>query len=274
MTTFAAFKSYGLVVVLGAGLLGGCAGFPYSLPGERTAELPVDKGVILFSSPDWDAAARRVQYSDNEQRVDYALFRGRGDADGAAQAEFIYMERPTLATVAFDFPFTIRDKGAAWNISKGQTMVWGEAIMTKINLGEVFFQPYRISALKRQCFGMLGEWDTAVDDPDLRPTRILFGYYCAPPGVSLGDDTVASLANGLGLRTKIRRAVVYAPLVDKTLSSEAFYRDINAHVGDANANVRAMSLAQGQGVVPVAGIAEFPFRYAQHYNFTDGEDRQ
>ncbi|NQV82302.1 MAG: hypothetical protein HQ494_00660 [Rhodospirillales bacterium] len=273
MNTFTAIKSYIISVVLGAGLLGACAGVPYNQPGERTAELPTDKGVILFSAPDWDAAVRRVQYTDNEQRVDYALFRGRGEAGAAAQAEFIYMERPTMANVAFNFPFNVRDKAAAWNFSKGQAVEWGEAILTTIDIGTIYTQPYRLVAMDRQCFGLLGEWDNAVDDPDLRPTRILFGYYCAPTGVPLGEDKITSLAGGLGLRTMTRRAVVYAPFYKKTLSSEEFYRDITAHAGDDKDNIRAMGLAQGHGVLPVAGIAEFPFRYAQYYSMSEGDDR-
>jgi len=271
MKAFSTMKSGALAVSLAAGLLGACAGASFTLPGERTAVLPAGKGLVLFDAPDWDTAARRVQYADNDQRVDYALFRGKGKNAGA-QAELVYMERPPMATVAFEFPYTIRDKVEAWNFSKGQAVEWGEAILTRTDLGQVYYRPYRLTAKNQQCFGLSGEWDVAVDDKSLRNTRILFGYYCAAPGVSLGGDKVASLIGGVGLRDMTRRSVVYAPLFYKPMTSERFYRDINAHADGRQDNVRAMELAQGRGVSPAAGIQEFPFRYAKVYSVTDGPD--
>ncbi|NQU56399.1 MAG: hypothetical protein HQ513_04130, partial [Rhodospirillales bacterium] len=99
-----------------AGALSSCAGLQYSA--ERAAELPASNGMIVFRADVVGGkAAKRIQYSDNEQRVDYALFKS---ADNRAQGEFIYMERPYNHLIAFNFPFTIRDKVEAWNLSKGQ----------------------------------------------------------------------------------------------------------------------------------------------------------
>lgn len=272
MNAFTAIKLYASVALLSAGLLGACSNLPFSLPGEKTAVLPANKGVIMFESSDWDGAARRVQYTDNEQRVDFALFLGKGGAGSAAQAEFVYMERPPMAKVSFEFPYTVRDKVETWNFSKGQAVEWKEGKFLRTELGEFFYRPYRLVAKNRQCFGLSGEWDTAVDDPDLNDTRILFGYYCAPPGVTIGEEKLASLVTGIGLRTVSRRAVVYAPLFYEPMSSETFYRDINDHAGGTQDNVRALQLAQGHGVSPPAGNADFPFRYGKIYTVLEGPD--
>ena len=113
-----------------------------------------------------------------------------------------------MAKVAFDFPFTVRDKVEVWNFSKDQAVEWQKGKFVRTELGNFFYRPYRLSAKNRQCLGLSGEWDTAVDDAELRDTRILFGYYCAPPGVSMGEKKLASLISGIGLRTVARRSVV------------------------------------------------------------------
>ena len=272
MNALSAIKPFVAAALLSTGLLGGCGNFPFSLPQEKTAVLPAHKGVITFESSDWDGAARRVQYTDNDQRVDFALFRGRGAAGSEAQAEFVYMERPPMAKVSFEFPFTVRDKVETWNFSKDQTVKWQQGKFLRTGLGELFYRPYRLVAKNRQCFGLSGEWDAAVDDPNLNDTRILFGYYCAPPGVLIGEQKLAALITGIGLRTISRRAVIYAPLFYEPMLSETFYRDIDDHAGSAEDNVRALQLAQGQGVSPPAGIAEFPFRYGKIYTVLEGAD--
>ena len=270
MTPFSTIKSLAMVALLSAGLLGACTNFPFSPPQEKTAELPANKGVIIFESADWKGAARRVQYTDNDQRVDYALFRGKGDA--GVQAELIYMDRPPMAKVAFEFPFTIRDMVKTWNFSKDQAVQWQKGEFLGTELGEFFFRPYRLTAKNRQCFGLSGEWDIAVDDPDLRDTRILFGYYCAPPGEPIGETKRASLIAGIGLRTVSRRSVVYALLFYEPMSDEKFYRDVEAHARNPPNIVRALTLAQGLGVSPAAGIADFPFRFGKNYNVLKGGD--
>ncbi len=274
MSTFSTIKTGSMAVLLSIGMLSACSNFPFSPPQEKAAELPANKGLIAFEATEWDGAARRVQYSDSVQRVDFALFRGKDDAGAgsAAQAEFIYMERPPMAKVAFEFPFTIRDKVESWNFSKDQAVEWQKAKLVRTELGQFFYRPYRLTAKNRQCFGLSGEWDAAFDDPNLRDTRILFGYYCAPPGVLIGDEKLAALIAGIGLRSETRRSVVYAPFFHETMSYGKFYQDVDDHTGGRQETVRALQLAQGQGASPPAGIAEFPFRYGKIYNVLEGKD--
>jgi hypothetical protein len=274
MSTLSTIKTGSMAVLLSIGMLSACSNFPFRPPQEKAAELPANKGLIVFEATEWDGAARRVQYSDSVQRVDFALFRGKDDAGAGsvAQAEFTYMERPLMAKVAFEFPFTIRDKVESWNFSKDQAVEWQKAKLVRTELGQFFYRPYRLTAKNRQCFGLSGEWDAAFDDPNLRDTRILFGYYCAPPGVLIGDEKLAALIAGIGLRSETQRSVVYAPFFHETMSYGKFYQDVDDHTGGRQDIVRALQMAQGQGASPPAGIAEFPFRYGKIYNVLEGKD--
>ncbi len=241
-----------VVLIAAAGSLAACAGATFRLPGERTAELTPDKGLILFAA---DAVGntpkRRVQYADNEQRVDYALYQG-----GGAQAEFIYMETPYNHWVAFEFPYTIRDKVEAWKFSKGQAMEWDEAVLIRTALGQLFYRPYRLTGMNRSCFGMTGEWDIAVEDPDLRPERIMFGYYCAPPGKTLSEKEILTLVDRIRLKETPVRGINYAARIGN------FYGDIDSNFGGPQQSTRAVQLAQGVNTPDPAGIDEFPFDYA------------
>ena len=105
-------------LIAGLGVLAACAGSGgglYSLPGPRAVELPLDSGLIIFASEHvGKTPVKRIQYTDNEQRIDYTLFKGNG-----AQGEFIFMDTPYTLNVSFNFPFNIRDKVETWNFSKG-----------------------------------------------------------------------------------------------------------------------------------------------------------
>jgi len=143
MSTLSTIKTGSMAVLLSIGMLSACSNFPFRPPQEKAAELPANKGLIVFEATEWDGAARRVQYSDSVQRVDFALFRGKDDAGAgsAAQAEFIYMERPLMAKVAFEFPFTIRDKVESWNFSKDQAVEWQKAKLVRTELGQFSIGP-------------------------------------------------------------------------------------------------------------------------------------
>ena len=244
-----------ILVMATAGALGACEGLPGQLPGPKAAELPPDRGLILFAADTvGNTPKRRVQYADNEQRVDYALYQGDG-----AQAEFIYMETPISVWVAFEFPYTIRDKVEAWKFSKGQAMEWDKAVLILTAVGQIHYRPYRLTGMNRSCFGMAGEWDTAVGDPNLRPERIMFGYYCAPPGKALSEKEILTLVDRIGLKGDTLRTPHYAARLGN------FYGDIDANFGGPRKSAWVVKSVQGTDTPDPAGIDEFPFDYAYYY---------
>ena len=252
-----------VLVMATVGVLGACEGLPGRLPGPKAAELPPDNGLILFAADTvGNTPKRRVQFADNEQRVEYALYQGDG-----AQAEFIYMETPLNFYVSFEFPYTIRDKVEAWKFSKGQAMEWDNAVLIWTALDQVYYRPYRLTGMNRSCFGMSGEWDIAPEDPGLNSERILFGYYCAPTGKTLSEKEILTLVDRIGLKGTTIRASNYAARIGN------FYGDIDANFGGPEKSASAVKLAQGMTSPDPAGIDEFPFDYAIYYtpSFGGGE---
>ena len=244
-----------LVAVAAVGALAACADLSYGPPYERTAELPPDKGLILFKADHvGERPARRIQYSDNEQRVEYTLYRG-----GGAQAEFVYMERPYNLNVAFNFPYTIADRVGSWNYSKGQAVQWERATRIDTRLGEMFYRPYRMTARNQTCIGVSGEWDRDPRDWRQRHTRIMFGYYCAPAGQELSADQMVLLIGGLGLKGVTERSDDYADTVYN------FHRDVAANFAGPDGSLKATEIARN-GAGDSAGVADYPFRLAQYYN--------
>ena len=207
-------------LIAGFGVLAACAGSGsggglYSLPGPRAVELPLNSGLIVFASEQvGKTPVKRIQYTDNEQRIDYALFKCNG-----AQGEFIFMDTPYTLNVSFNFPFNIRDKVEAWNFSKGQAAEWETAVQIHTKLGFIFYR-HRLTGLIRACFGISGGWDIAPGDPKLHYTRIMFGYYYQLPGIALEDDKMRTLIDNIGLRGVTQRDVKFS---DNVLN---FHRDV------------------------------------------------
>ena len=247
------------VAVTFAVALAACGGLSGRQPVERTAELPPDKGSILFKADHvGDRPARRIQYSDNEQRVEYALYKG-----GGAQAEFVYMERPYNLNVAFNFPYTIADRVGAWNYSKGQAIRWERATRIDTKLGDLFYRPYRMTNRNQNCFGISGEWDRDPRDWRQRHTRIMFGYYCAPAGQALSSERMTALIGGLGLKGITERSDDYADTIYN------FHRDVAASFSGPQGSLKASEIARN-GAGDSTGIADYPFHLAEYYNPTYG----
>ncbi len=258
MTTFAKAIA---VTALAAGALAACADLPFRLPGERAAIIKPDQGSILFRTDTvGNLPAQRVLYSDNDQRVEYALYKGNG-----AQAEFVYMERPYNQKIAFNYAYTVADTVQRWNYSKGQATAWDKATRVVTKVGDLFYRPYRLTAKNQHCFGVNGEWERAVDDPRQRNTRIMFGYYCAPAGQALSQEKTLALIDSIGLKGVTERSPDYADTI------YGFHQDVVANFAGKEGTQKAIALAQF-GADAAAGIAEYPFRFAEHYMISDGNN--
>jgi len=250
-----------VTAVIVAGSLAACADLPYRLPGERAAMLKPEQGSILFRIDTvGNQPAQRVLYTDNDQRVEYALYNGAG-----AQAEFIYMERPYNLTVAFNYAYTVADTVQRWNYSKGQPTEWDKAVGIRTKVGDIYYRSYRLTGRNQHCFGINGEWDRAGDDPRQRNTRIMFGYYCAPPGQALSREKTQALIDSIGLKGYTERSLDYADTL------YGFHQDVVANYAGKDGTQKAIALAQF-GADAAAGIAEYPFRFAEYYDPQNGDD--
>ena len=99
----------------------------------------------------------------------------------------------------------------------------------------------------RHCVGFLHEWDYRAGDPELRQAKVLFGYYCAKPGIELDRNQVASLISDIWIEGIDRIDYRFTP---------------------------RLSLAGNSGIAvatPPTGNLGFPYAMADWFVDADGE---
>jgi len=133
--------------------------------------------------------------------------------------------------------------------------------------GNVFYRPYTLTARNQNCFGVSGEWDNDPRDRQYRTGRVLFGYYCAPAGQALPEQKMLAIVDGIGLKGITERSTDFADTIYN------FHRDVVANFAGKEGSQKAIALAR-HGGGSAAGIAEFPFRYAEYFQLGDGNEKQ
>jgi hypothetical protein len=168
----AAMKRFSLIALLT--LLSACKAI--SVPGFGTAAddivpVPLPDARILFNAPEFAGQSiMRAKFADTWQREEYALFRG-----ARSKAEVVYIAA-TARETSLDADVTLKSMIRKWNFNANSKIFWGEEIKALATFGEVFVLPYRHR--DNSCMGFSSEWGTAGDDPEVRPTKMVFGYYC------------------------------------------------------------------------------------------------
>lgn len=169
--------------------LTGCADF--SLPGigstkERIVPVPAEDARILFGAPSFaNIPPLRLKFTDEWQREEYALFQGAG-----TQAEIFYIAATTRET-SLEYGISLESRIKSWNYNAGSKIVWGAESEGFSAFGKIFYLPYLRGP--DSCFGFSAEWAVAVDDPELNPTKVVFGYYCEASDVVLTTEQIDSL---------------------------------------------------------------------------------
>jgi len=229
----------GLAAGLWMAVLGGCAVSDYQRPTIETVP-PGDERIVFAADVFRDKAPERVRFTDIWQREEYALFRG-----GGAQAEIIYSTTTTpVFTVVLNYEFMVDDMVETWNLNRKHTKAWDESRRVEAPLGPFFYKPYRLVGAGRACFGFATEWDHRGDDPDNRPSKVLFGYFCAKKGAPLSLDRMEDLIQTVGVRGVTER-------------------------------IRHADAARARGPSPSAdrGNANFPFDLAQFFAESGNGDK-
>ena len=192
----------------------------------------------------------RVKYTDAWQTQEYALFR----ADGR-QCEMIYAEADRAFTVALDYQMPIKKMVTTWNLNSRQNLIWGQLGRIDRRFGTWFYRPYKISDLQRPCVGFMVEWDQIYEDPQGRPGKVLFGYFCRTEGETLEDQDVRTLIRGFGVRTQVE-------------SSGDQKTNPRHHAGSEKPS--AIAAAKGYGPSADSGNPSFPFMFARYYSVSGG----
>lgn len=192
----------------------------------------------------------RVKYTDAWQTEEYALFKA-----GSRQLEMIYAEARKAFTVSLDYQMPIDAMVATWNQNSQQNLVWGPLGRIDSRLGTWFYRTYEPIALQRSCVGFMVEWDEIYEDPQGRPGKVLFGYYCAATAEALEDKEVRALIRGFSVR------------MQDGLSGELKARPIY-NAGSQN----PLAIATARGCCPSAdsGNPSFPFMFARYYSISKG----
>lgn len=169
--------------------LTGCAEF--SVPGigstkERIVPVPAEDARILFEAPSFaNRPPLRMKFTDEWQREEYALFQGAG-----SQAEIFYIAA-TARETSLEYEIGLKSRIKSWNYNAGSKIVWGTESEGFSAFGKIFYLPYLRG--RDSCFGFSAEWAVAGDDPELNPTKAVFGYYCETSDVELTTERIESL---------------------------------------------------------------------------------
>ncbi len=234
-------------------VLGGCAFSDYQRP--TIERVGAGDGRIVFAADVFrEAAPERVRFTDIWQREEYALFRG-----GGAQAEILYSTTTTpVFTVVLEYRLMVDDMVETWNLNRKHAKAWDESRKVEAPLGPFFYKPYRLVGADRACFGFATEWDHRGDDPDNRPSKVLFGYFCAKPGAPLSLDRMEDLIQTIGVRG----------VTERIRHADAARREGAARATDARTQADAALIAHGPSPSADRGNASFPFDLAEF--FTEG----
>ena len=200
----------------------------------------------------------RIQFSDTREIEEYALYRGPN-----GQSEILFAETTPFNAhnTALDFDKLIAVSANMWRFNQGQNLVFGESVSVKTDITMFWAQPYKQSASGRHCVGFSSQWDTCDEDPQFRPSKIMFGYHCSPKGQSFsakdGIDFVKSIdIRGISVPGNIRSAYDLQKNGAPTPTREL--------------QISNLVLAQDGGGGGVVGLPDFPLLIARTFNDFDG----
>lgn len=146
-----------------------------------------------------------------------------------------------------------------WRFNQNRELSLGKSFLTENAFADFWVQPYQQADTGRQCAGFISQWEIRMDDPDLRPSKIMFGYFCAPKGTRFNDEDAERLIKSIqirGISVPLRVESVYA-LNTKTPPPP---RDTQM----AN-----MVLAQDGAGGGIAGLPDYPLLIWRMYNDFD-----
>ncbi len=240
-------------ILIGSLALAGCQSVGSYQPDVAWAG--TKDAVVLMTAPEFqNKPSRHVVFTDIWQREEYALFQG-----GGAQTEIIYAAADERDTVVLVNGMTIERMVNTWNIARNHTVAWGNPGQAGAPLRAFFYQRFRLADVNRNCFGFTSEWDQKSDDPYQRYTKILFGYYCASPGIAIAEAEIPGLLDNVWIR-------------GITARFDARFTPV-APSGPGSSRAGATQFAKAGS--RDTGNAAFPFDMADYYNTADGpDDRQ
>ncbi|NKB59238.1 MAG: hypothetical protein GKS00_23185 [Alphaproteobacteria bacterium] len=183
--------------------------------GAAVVSTSPDQGHVLFDGGEFVATTpQRVTFVDIWQEEEYTRFEGNG-----TRAEIIYAVADERDSVVLDYKLTLPQTIKSWSANASGALSWGEKGTIRAPIGEFQYQIYTQGSGNRSCVGFSSEWDYRAGDPELRPAKALFGYYCDKPGASLNKDKVAGVLSDLWIKGIRRTDFRFTPRLSLASSS-------------------------------------------------------
>lgn len=191
-----------LAPLLVSGLLAACAGdFQAQYPIVKME--PPQQALTRYEDPVVrDARQVHVSYLGSFEFVDYARYETPAFVLESAFAV------ATSVQAVLQYDWTMARMAETWNVNKGKAISWGPVKTVQAWHGLVTYQPYRMSGAGRSCIAFESQWAFQPLDMQGRPTRVYFGYICAPPGAPLNEGMAAKLIGSVRFAVKDPESLV------------------------------------------------------------------
>lgn len=164
----------------------------------RTISWAQDNNALIVNTlPEFaNAPSRHVVFTDRWQHEEYGLYQG-----GGAQSEIVLSLATERDDIVLNYELTVRRNIESWQFNRRHAIAYGErTTIGAIPFGEFDIHTYRLTGVNRDCFGFSNEWDRRPEDLRNRISKVLFGYYCEPPGVALSAQKILDVTDALGVR--------------------------------------------------------------------------
>lgn len=212
-----------------------------------------EEGMLVNTLPEFATGSqRRVVFTDRWQHEEYALFQA-----GGAQSEMIMSLANERDIIALEYALTVRRNIDTWNINRNHSIQYGRSGRVDGRLGTYFYEHYALSGVNRNCVGYYTTWDEHVEDYQGRPSKAVFGYYCAAPGDKITTAKVNDIVDSVDFRAAYNYAR-FEPTPPKIAVAGVAGQSAVTFAKGSNAN---------------AGNANFPFDMAVLIDEVEGEDR-
>lgn len=163
--------------------------------GNAVVNTKADQGLVLFDGGQFEnVAPKRVTFVDSWQEEEYVRYDGNG-----TRAEIIYAVADERDSIVLDVKLTASRSIETWRANANGSVALGEKGNVKAPLGDFQYQLYTLNG-SQSCVGFQTEWDQRAGDPQLRPAKALFGYYCDKPGTTLTKDRVSDVLSDLWIK--------------------------------------------------------------------------
>lgn len=205
--------------------------------GARTGLRSLDEtnGIVEFANPPFgDEAKTRILYATANEREEYVLYEQAGH-----QAEFVYIttRHLHLTNLVINRPFSTVTIGEDFRYNQNASIEEGKAFKISLNGIRFWGKPYRLPERDKTCGLISGKWDQPPDD--LRPGKVLFGYFCQPGSTELSEDQIKETVGKIGLRGITVNAIdggVAVPALDQTASQEALLAEARGQDQETRGN--------------------------------------